>query len=283
MGRSISRKNYVCLICKYIVAAILLVFFLYPFFVLITRSFMDNDDIRSLPVKFFPSHWTWENYEKALDASLLKYFKNTFIVIAFNVIAIPLASSFCAFGFSKVKFRFREVWFGFVLSTVMLPSIVTQIPLYVWYSDLGWLNTLYPLIIPAFFGGGAINIFLTRQFMRNIPSSIDEAATIDGANPFVVYWKIIMPLCMPITLFIMVNAFLGVWNDFMGPLIYIKNEDLYTIGLGIYMKFNGPETADNLANVQMATGMIMMIPCLIIFFLFQKQLMQGVTFSGLKG
>ena len=244
---------------------------------------MTSSEVISLPVKIIPTRIYLGSYVTALDPDMLKYTVNTLIVILVNIIAIPLSASLCAFGFARVKFKGRDIWFAISLATIMLPSIVLQIPLYTIYVKIGWLNTLAPLTVPSFFGGGALNIFLIRQFMKGLPFEIDNAAKIDGANLFQIYYKIILPLCKPILMFVAVNTFLGVWNDFMNPLIYLKNPQCYTLAVGIYNKFMTVMSLQSLPNIEMATGVLLLLPCLVIFSAFQKVLIDGVTFTGLKG
>ncbi len=258
--------------------------FMFPFLYMFFMSFMTDKESVGNPVVFVPmSGWQFANYKNVFDAEFLGYFKNTAIIIIVNLVIVPLAATFCAFGFTRCKFRGREAAFAVVLATLMLPSMSIQIPLYVIYVKLGWINTLYPLIIPAAFGGGAMNIFLAKQFMRSIPASYDEAAVIDGASRFKVYSSIYLPLSMPIAIFIMIGVFNGTWNDFMGPLMYLRKPASYTLALGIFYRYAGRLHAGAFPNVQMATGVIMIIPSAIVFFLFQKQLIDGVNIGGIKG
>ena len=209
---------------------------------------------------------------------------HTLLVVGFNIVAISISASLIAFSFAKLQWIGRNVMFALMLGTMMLPAVVTQLPLYVIYTKMGWIDTLLPFTIPNLFGGGAIYIFLIRQFMRGIPRELENAAKIDGANVWQIFWRIMIPLCMPIITFIMVNTFIGVWNDFMGPLIYLQgNPDQYTLAVGIYYKFMGGLAQENFPNQQMAVGVLMSIPPAILFFIFQKQLIEGVTMSGLKG
>ena len=164
----------------------------------------------------------------------------------------------------------------------MLPSIVTQIPLYVIYSKIQWLGTLLPLIVPCIFGGGVLNVFLIRQYMRGIPDSIMEAATIDGANWFQFYWRFMIPLSRPVIVLVAVQTFMTVWSDFMGPLIYLNNEKQYTLAVGIYNKFMSDSGGEFLPNLRMAIGVLMVIPPSILFLFFQKELIEGVALSGMK-
>lgn len=259
--------------------------FIFPFLYMFFMSFMsDLESVGNPSVVFLPQEqWYVSNYLHVFDADFIRYFFNTFIVIVVNLVLVPIAATFCAFGFTRCRFKGREICFSIVLATIMLPAMAIQIPLYVIYVNLGWINTLLPLTVPAAFGGGAMNIFLAKQYMRTIPASLDEAAVIDGANRFRIYWSIYMPLCSPIIIFIMIGVFNSSWNDFMGPLMYLRSPESYTLALGIYYKYAGRLTSESFPNVQMATGVIMIIPSAIVFFIFQKQLIDGVAIGGVKG
>lgn len=255
---------------------------LFPFWVLLTRSVMSDEEVL-VGTNIFPTVFNFQPYIDALDPEMLKYFKNTMIVALVNCICVPLSASLCAFGFAKLKFVGKNFWFFFGLCTAMLPTIVTQIPLYVMYSKIGWLGTYLPLIIPGMFGGGVLNIFLMRQYMRGIPDSIVEAAKIDGASWFRTYWQFVLPLCRPVLLLVLVQTFMTVWNDFTSPLIYLNgNEELYTMSVGIYIKFLSDSGNEFLPNLRSAIGILMIIPEAILFFVFQRELVDGVSFSGEK-
>ncbi len=284
-NRRINAKSAVRKSVTHIVLILLCLFFIFPFAYMFFMSFMtDLESVGSPQVVFMPQgRWIAANYKNVFDADFIRYFLNTATVICVNLVLVPIASTLCAFGFTRCKFKGREVCFAIVLATIMLPAMAVQIPLYVLYVKLGWVNTLLPLTVPAAFGGGAMNIFLAKQFMRSIPSSLDEAAVIDGASRFRVYRSIYMPLCMPIVIFIMIGVFNGTWNDFMGPLMYCRSAESYTLALGVYYKFAGRLNAGNFPNVQMATGVVMIIPSALVFFIFQKQLIDGVAIGGIKG
>ncbi len=268
----------------YFFLVVLCLFFLFPFFYMITRSLMENTESYSATAQFFPKKPTLIAYKTVLDVELLKYFKNTFIVIVMNCIGIPFSAALCAYGFAKVKFHGSNVVFSVVLATMMLPSIVIQIPLYVIFYRLKWLGTLLPLIVPGFLGGGAINIFLMMQFMKGIHNDMLNAAKIDGASEWRIFWKIIIPLSKPILVYVIINTFLSVWNDFTGPLIYLQGSpDKYTMAVGIYFKFMGGLSQRNYPNQQMAVGVLMVVPPCILFLVFQEQLIEGVTLSSIKG
>ena len=257
---------------------------MFPVFVMLTRSLMTSDEVSTLPVVIFPSKLSLEGFDLALHfENFWLYTGNTFILVICNCIFIPLSASLCAFGFAKLKFVGKEFWFFLALCTTMLPTVVTQISLYVMYDRLNWLNTLLPLTIPGLFGGGAMNIFLIRQYMRGIPDSIQEAAEIDGAHWFRFFVEFMIPLCRPVIILVVVQTFMAVWNDFMSPLIYLSSApEKRTLGVGIYIKFLSDDGGRFPANLKMALGVLMVIPPVILFSFFQKELVEGVALSGLK-
>ncbi len=281
MTKSIRTGKIVRNVVKYVVLVLLAVIFLFPVVELILKSFMTDLDIRF--GLLFPTSFTIKPYVDALDAEYFWWLKNTLIIGVINMVGITLSSSLCAYGFAKLRFKGREAFFSVVLATLMLPAICMQIPLYKMYYGMGWTNSWLPLIVPGFFGGGALNIFLMRQYMRGIPDTICEAAKIDGANKFVIYAVIIMPMCLPIAGYVMLTAFLGCWNDFMTPLLYINEPSIYNLSLGLYYRYVNNAGSIPPANVQMAAATIMLIPCAVLFFFFQKVLINGVSVGAVKG
>lgn len=288
VGRdSVNKKSRTKrIIGKVLIYALLIlisIFFLFPFFVMLCLSVLSDRDI-NLQVLFSPTGTIYlGTYLKLLapGSKYVGYILNTLQVALITAIGVPLISSLCAYGFSKMEFKGRDVMFGVVLGTMMIPSVIGLIPLYAIYASLGWVNTLYPLWVPALFGGGATNIFLMRQFMRGIPNEMLEAAKLDGANAFILYLKFTLPLCFPILLYVAVMSFIGSWNDYLGPFTYLNsNSEHITLALGIYFEY-GPGTT-SLANVAMAAGVLMMVPCAILFFIFQKYLIEGVAMTGIK-
>ena len=266
----------------YVILAFLAVVLVFPFFVMIMRSFMDITDIYA--ARIFPSHITFENYRAIFaENNYFKYAFNTLKVVCFNVIAVPLSASLCAFGFSRQKWKGQGFVFGCVLSTLMIPGTVLQIPLYVLFYNLGWLGTLLPLTIPALFGGGAINIFLIRQFMRGIPKTLDEAAIIDGAGLLRRYFQIILPLCKPILIYVAIGAFAAAWSDFFSPLIYLTGYDeKYTLAVKIYQDSILNSVLET-SNLKMAAGVFMSLVPLLMFALYQRKLIDGVMVGAVKG
>ena len=267
----------------YVIMCLLAFIFLAPVLIMISRSFMTQDQIY-LEELLFPTSLNFDKYLAAFDVDFISYLLNTLFVLVFSMIGIPLTSSLCAYSFCKLEYKGRNVLFGCVLATLMLPSIVIQVPTYVIFYRIGWVDTFFPLIVPPFLGGGAINIFLIRQFMKGIPADVTNAAKIDGAGAFRIYLLIVLPLCKMIIIYLAVTAFLGTWNDFMTPLLYIHDESKYTLAIGIYYKMiEGFQAFYYPPNVKMATGVILLLPPLILFCFFQKQIIEGVSAAGLKG
>jgi multiple sugar transport system permease protein len=199
------------------------------------------------------------------------------------MVAVPLSASLCAYGFTKLKFPGRDFVFSATLATIMIPGSVTQVPLYIMFSRLGWVNGPLCMTIPALFGGGAMTIFLFMQFMRSVPFEIENAAKIDGANVFQRYFNITMPLCKPIIIYTIIGTFSGGWSDFYGPLVYLKSRDQFTLALVIYYDSINTNVAMEVANVRMAAGVFMSIPPILLFFFYQKNLIEGIQIGSLKG
>ena len=273
-------------IAKHAFLILLAVVLLFPVFVMVSMSFLPDSEI-NMGVIFSPTRTiSFVAYQTILSggSSYLKYLGNSLMVCSIMAVGIPIMSSLCAFGFSKIDFKGRDVYFGIVLATMMIPAVVTLVPLYVIYDKLGWIDHLYPMWVPSLFGGGATNIFLMRQFMRGIPNELMNAAKLDGANVLVIYFRIMLPLCIPIMLYVAVTSFMGAWNDFMTPYTYINRgkDHLYTLALGVYYDYGNNQYNNALTNYAYAAGVIMTVPCAILFFVFQKYLVEGVAGSGMK-
>ena len=263
------------------IISVVVILLMFPFFVMLVRSFMTEDEIYNFP-RLLPQGFAFENYyDETYFASFLKWGGNTLIVVVLNIIGTVTSAFLCAYGFAKVHFKFKSLIFAVTMASTMLPSITLRIPLYLMYADWGWLDgTLNPLIVPAFFGGGALNIFLVMQFIKGIPNATLESARIDGADELTCLFSIVLPNCWPIVALISVNTFLGVWNDYSSSLIYLSNsEEKWTLALGFYKTSLDPMFRE---NKQMAMGVLMCIPSLVIFGFSQKLLIEGVSISGMK-
>lgn len=285
--RIITKRQRIIFTCvKYFFLVFFSFIFLFPIYALVINSFMPNEQVmgaRSL----WPEYFYFGAYTKVFTLEYLRYFLNTVLVCVLNVGGVCIASSITAYALAKMEFFGKTVVFAAIMGMVLLPGTILSIPLYIIYSKLNWVGTLLPLWVPMWFGGGTMNIFLVRQFMRGIPKSYSEAASLDGANPFQVYYMIVLPLVKPILIYLAVTGLIGTWNDFSGPLMYVRdNESSWTLSLALYMRFGmnmGSSGYDKMLNTQMAVGVLMMIPCLILFAFFQKQIMEGISAIGIKG
>lgn len=248
-----------------------------PLWWMFATSLKTMAEVMSYPPSFFPESWEWTNYIRAWNAApFTTYTINTITITTFVVIGSVAANSFIAYGFAKIPFRGKSIWFAIVLSTMMIPGFVTLIPQYILFSNLGWVNTYYPLIIPHFFGS-AFYIFLLRQFYMTIPTELVEAAKMEGASHFYIWWKIGLPLTKPALATVAIFSFNGAWNDFLGPLLYLNDENLYTLQLGLAV-FKGQLSTQ--WNYLMAGSLLVLLPVILLFFFFQKYFIQGINLSS---
>ncbi len=232
--------------------------------------------------RFFPTQLAWGNFAQAITSiPFFLYLWNTLKIVIPNVIGMVVTCSLVAYGFSRYQFKGKRIWFLILLATMMLPGQVTMIPQFLMYRMLGWVGSPLPLIVPAFFAVSGFNIFLLRQYMGGIPKDFDEAATIDGASPLRTYSSIMMPMCKPVLTAITVFTFMGGWNDFNGPLIYLYDSSKFTLSLGISF-FKGLYVSK--WNLLMAATLLIMLPVLVLFFLAQDYIIDGIAISsGAKG
>ena len=279
----LTRRRRLNRVLLYLVMIILSVYFLAPLVYMFSSSLMELRQIGTMPPEWVPDPIVWANYTKALYFwNFANSFKNTIVITAFTMLGNILSSAVVAYGFARLRFPGRDFIFIILLSTMMLPFAVTLVPLYIGYSKIGWVNTFLPLIVPHFFGGGAFLIFLLRQFFLTLPEELFDAARIDGASEVGIFWRIAMPLSIPALSVVAILSFQGAWNDFLGPLIYLNDTDLHTLALGLF-RFRGIPGQGSLYNEMMAASVLMVLPVLIVFALFQKQFVEGVTLTGLKG
>jgi multiple sugar transport system permease protein len=241
---------------------------------------MTIDQIFVFPPKWIPDPFTLQNYPDALLGQPFgQYFINTMTILIPVVIGATFTSALCAFGFSHLRWPGRDLVFGVLMSTLMLPSAVTLIPTFLVWSSFGLVNSFWPLILPAWFGGGIFNIFLLRQFFRSQPRELDEAAYLDGCNPLQVLWHVVLPLSKPALITVAIFSGLNVWNDFLGPLIYLNDTSKYTLALGL-AQFLGQYSAQ--WQLLMAASTAIILPVLVIFFFAQRYFVEGITLTGMK-
>ena len=259
--------------------------YLLPLLVMVNTSFKSFNEINSYPPTFWPNEWRPTNYPEAWTYGVTQFPRwtmNTVLILVGILPGVLVTSSLCAYGFARLKFPGRNIWFLLVLASIMLPQQVTLIPLYILFSKIGWLDTFLPLIVPPWFGGGAVNIFLMRQFFMQIPRELDEAAIIDGANHFTIWSRIYLPLSRPALVSIALLTILAVWNDFFGPLIYLRNPDNFTLAIGLnFFQLSVVNTART--DYIMAISTLMVLPMVVMFLVAQRYIVQGFVTSGLKG
>jgi multiple sugar transport system permease protein len=222
----------------------------------------------------------WENYPEAFtQVPFDRYLMNTLLVTFISMLGMLLSCSLVAYGFSRFRAPGLNILFLILLSTIMLPQQVTLIPIYVFFQKIGWIDTLLPLIVPAFFAN-AYDVFLLRQFFMTVPLELDDAAKIDGANPFQTYLHIMLPQARPALVAVAIFHFLWAWNDFYEPLIFLHSRENWTVAVGL-QTFNALYSVNT--HLIMAASVVMVLPPIILFFLAQKIFTQGVVISGVKG
>jgi multiple sugar transport system permease protein len=252
-----------------------------PLIWLISTSLKTGAQTFVMPPKWIPAPVVWQNYPEAFQTvPFHKYFWNTIQIVVWATLGTLLTASMAGFAFARLRFPGRGILFGFVLSTIMLPGIVTLIPTFIVFRMLGWINTFLPLTVPFWLGGGAFNIFLFRQFFMTIPYELDEAARIDGAGNFRIYWNIILPLSKPVLATIAVFSFIHHWNDFFLPLIYLQNANKWTMAIGLQ---GFKDLYSTSWNLMMAASTAMILPLLLLFFLAQRYFISGIQMSGIAG
>jgi multiple sugar transport system permease protein len=252
-----------------------------PFLWLVSSSLKTQVQIFQYPPNLIPNPIRLENYIDALTYKPFGlYLRNTLVIVTLNVIAVVFTSSFCAYGFARMRFWGRDFWFGIVIATLFLPYAIMIVPQFIMFSRLGWVDTILPLTVPQFFGGGAFNIFLLRQFFRTIPEELADAARIDGCTEFGIYWRIMLPLAKPALITVAIFTFLASWNDLLGPIIYLRSPDNFTVAAGL-ASFRSVQ--DVSWDLQLAASTAMILPVILLFFFAQRYFIKGIVMTGLKG
>lgn len=272
----------VAVIPLYIPLLIAAFFFVLPFIWMASGAFKSSSEITAYPPTFWPNSFTLDNFVTALtQIPLMRYFANSVFVSMFATLGALVSSSLAGFAFAYLRSPRRNIWFGILLATMMLPPFIILIPSYSLYQQLGWLDTYLPLIIPPFLGVGCgFYIFLLRQFFLSVPREIFEAARIDGAGLFRQYWQIALPLAKPALVTVTLFQFVASWNDFFGPLIFLTDSDMYTLPVAIRF-FQGLYATDY--GPLMAASVISVLPVLLLFLIAQRFFVQGIATTGGKG
>lgn len=251
-----------------------------PLYWMLSTALKSEQQTFAIPPEMVPNPIAWDNFTKVFEeVPFGRFIINSFVLVGLNVLGELCAVTLVAYGFARLRFPGRSFLFLLMLATLMIPYQVTLVPRFILFAKLGWINTYLPLVVPAFTGSSFL-IFLVRQYMMSIPFDLDEAAYIDGASRFRVFWSIILPLSRPALMLVIVFTFVGVWNDFLQPLIYLNDPQLFTVSLGLSF-FQG--TRETNWNLLMAGSLLATIPPLLLFFFAQRQLIGGISIEGLKG
>jgi len=260
------------------------VLMLYPVVWLLMSSFKESHTIFTTAKSLIPHPWIWTNFTdgwKGIGGNSFGLFiKNTAVLVILTMIGQIISCSLIAFGFARLEFKGKAIWFGIMMVTLMLPNEVVMVPQYIIFSKLGWLNSMKPLVVPAYFGHPFF-IFLLVQFIRTIPRELDEAATIDGCNTFNIFYRIILPLIKPALATTAIFSFYWTWDNLLGPVLYLNSPAKYTVSMALNM-FLSTETVSNW-GAMFAMSIVTLIPVFVIFFIFQRYVVEGISTSGLKG
>ena len=272
-------------IATYTVLAVGSIVMLTPLAWMLITSLKSFDEVIASPPVWWPERLRWANYREALTTfDFSRYLFNSLFVCVATIAGTLVSCSLAAYAFACLRARGRDVVFALLLGTMMLPGQVTVIPLFKLFASIGWVNTFWPLVVPSWLGTNVFAIFLLRQFFRAVPRDYVEAARIDGAGELRILWSIFVPLSKPVLLTVTVFAFIASWNDLWGPLIYLHDERLFTMPVGL-LNFVGTSgrAQGSPWHLVMAVSTVMMIPIVILFFLAQRRFIEGIATSGIKG
>ena len=266
---------------KYFVLILGALIFLFPLYWLVITAFKADVNMFRTPPQLFPNPIDLGHMPRMFrHYDFFLYLGNTLWLVFLNLAGVLLTAPLVAYSMSRLRWRGRNLCFMIILATMMLPAQVTMIPLYIIFSQMGYVDTHVPLFIGSWLGGGAFNIFLIRQFFMTIPMDIEESARIDGAGVFLIYWRIMLPLITPVLTTISIFVFMGTWNDFMGPLLYLNSPHLFTLSISLVLFQQQLGTMDY--GMLFSATLLMVIPVIVFFFLCQRKFIEGITLTGMK-
>lgn len=272
--RVVNLLSYLLLVLGAVVVLI-------PFLWLLRSSFMTTGQIFIFPPQWIPRPFTFGNYIGAFTSvPFFRYFLNTMTIEVGVLLGVLSSGSIAAYSFARLRWKGKNFVFGAILSTLMMPYVATLIPTFEFWVRVHAVNTYIPLIVPAWFGGGAFTIFLLRQFLMTIPRELDEAAFMDGATPLQVYWYVILPLSKTAMIVVGLFTFVGVWGDFLNPLVYLSNQNLYTLAVGL-SEFVSSYSSQ--WGYMMAASTAVGVPLILLFFFLQRHFIEGISITGIKG
>lgn len=289
--RATSRRSHsrwkLDRVVMYLLAAVLVLLLVWPFFWAVSSSLKDVSEITTRPPRWLPAVPLWSNYiDIWRQVPLGRFVSNSLIVTVLAMIGQVASCTAVAYGFARFRFPGRDLLFGLALATLLLPREVTIIPQYLMYRQVGWLDSLLPLIVPYWFGSGsgAFTIFLMRQFFMTIPTEYDEAAQMDGASSWWIFWRVLLPLALPALATALIFAFLAHWNDFWGPLIFLNSTDNYTLPLGLrWFQTSPADLGRPKDNLLLAAAVVATLPIIALYFGAQKYFVRGIVMTGIKG
>ena len=261
------------------------IWFMYPLLWTVSGSLKTYADFNRIPPSLFPSEIRWQNYPDAWNrVPFDRFFTNTVIITVVNIVGTLLSCTLAGYGFARLEFRGKDTAFGLMLSTMMLPWWVTLIPTYIIFRQLGWIDTWLPLTVPAFFGS-ASSIFLIRQFFLTLPRELDEAAELDGCSKFGILWWVLLPLMKPVLATIGIFTFIGNWNNYLQPLIYLHRPELFPVSIGLqFLRLAvSAVVSEPIQGLVMAATVFTSAPLIIIFFLGQNYFVRGIALTGRTG
>lgn len=285
--RGAKRQRLLGRTLLYVVAIAASLIFMTPFAWTIFSSLKSPSELYMFPPRWLPATPRFSNYAEVFDVSPYgRWLWNSVVVAGVATFGAVLSAAVTGYSFARFRYPGRDLIFILTLGTLMLPAEVTLIPLYLLFNKLSWLDTYKPLMVPAFFGGGAFLIFMMRQFFLTIPMDLDEAARIDGAGYLRIFWQIILPLSIPALVTAAIITFIGEWNSFLFPYIILNTKEKFTIGVGIkyFQTIAGEiDSMEPRENLLMAAGLMMTAPIIILFFAAQRYFVKGIVMSGIKG
>ncbi|WP_316858237.1 carbohydrate ABC transporter permease [uncultured Cohaesibacter sp.] len=284
VNRQIARRHKINSFIRYILLFIVGIIMLYPLIWLIGASFKTNSEIFSNP-GFWPQNPTVSGYVKGWQTSTPytfgHFFWNTFLILIPKTIGTCISAALVAYGFARFEFPGKRFFFSMLVATLLLPNVVTRIPQYLLFRDLGWLDTFLPLWVPSAFAQDAFFTFMLVQFLRGIPRDMEEAARVDGANTLQTLWYIVTPLLAPALISVALFQFMWTMNDFLGPLIYLSSVDKFPVSLALKLSIDTTEAFD--WNQILAMSVLAITPALVVFFMAQKYFIEGISTGGVKG
>ncbi|MCC6167716.1 MAG: carbohydrate ABC transporter permease [Caldilineaceae bacterium] len=271
----------------YALVLALCVLFGFPLFWTLMSSLKTSPEMFRFPPTWIPDTPQWQNYYNVLVTPripVLRWAWNSTVIVILGTLGTVISASLVAYSLARFEYRGRNTLFLITLATMMLPAQVTLIPQFVLFYRMGWVNTLLPLWVPLWFGGGGFAIFLMRQFFLSLPRDLDEAALIDGAGFFRIFWSILLPLCKPVLATLAIITIIGQWSEFLTPLIYLNSPEKFTVSVGLHFFNTNPEVGgEPLQHLLMAACILSMLPIITIFFVGQRYFVQGIVMSGIKG